>query len=72
MVASQNGHLEAVITLIVSITEVNHTEKVINYCEHCNVQHLHVVAIGLSICVRTFECVHFIIAQFRCVHYNLC
>ena len=34
MVASQNGHLEAVMTLIVSVTEVNHTDKVIKYSEH--------------------------------------
>ena len=30
MVASQNGHLEAVVTLIGSGTEVNHTDKVVN------------------------------------------
>ena len=30
MVASQIGHLEAVMTLIVSGSEVNHTDKVVN------------------------------------------
>ena len=69
MVASQNGHLEAVLALIRSGTEVNHTDKVVKYSEHvvkctiCDVQHI--VSIGLSICLCTFECVYLYNAQFR-------
>ena len=39
MVASRIGHLEAVMTLIGSGTEVNHTDKVVNKKS----EHVHVI-----------------------------